>query len=118
MIYDIEPLAKPRMTRRDKWKKRPVVLKYFAFKDQIRLHGVTLPEDGFKVIFRLPMPASWSMKKKTMLQDKPHRSKKDIDNLQKALFDSVYDGEDDGLIWNVWAQKLWSVKGSIEIIPL
>ncbi|HHE6457291.1 TPA: RusA family crossover junction endodeoxyribonuclease, partial [Proteus mirabilis] len=32
-VFNIEPVPKPRMTQADKWKKRPPVLKYFAFKD-------------------------------------------------------------------------------------
>ena len=29
MYYPVEPVAKPRMTRSDRWKKRPVVEKYW-----------------------------------------------------------------------------------------
>ena len=39
MEYPIIPLGKPRMTQRDKWAKRPAVLRYRAFKDECRLHG-------------------------------------------------------------------------------
>lgn len=30
-IYDITPIGKPRMTRADKWKQRPPVMRYRAF---------------------------------------------------------------------------------------
>lgn len=30
-IYDITPIGKPRMTRADKWKQRPAVMRYRAF---------------------------------------------------------------------------------------
>ena len=30
-VYDITPMGKPRMTRADKWKKAPEVLRYRAF---------------------------------------------------------------------------------------
>ena len=33
---NIQPVAKPRMTRSDRWKKRPVVLKYWQFKDALK----------------------------------------------------------------------------------
>ena len=32
-IYDITPIGKPRMTRADKWKQRPAVMRYRAFCD-------------------------------------------------------------------------------------
>ena len=32
-IFKINPIGKPRMTQRDKWKHRPIVDQYFAFKD-------------------------------------------------------------------------------------
>jgi hypothetical protein len=60
LIYPIVPMGKPRMTRADKWKKRPEVMRYRAFCDEVRLRGVALPESGAHVTFVLPMPASWS----------------------------------------------------------
>ncbi|MBC8923069.1 RusA family crossover junction endodeoxyribonuclease, partial [Escherichia coli] len=41
--YSITPLGKPRMTRADKWKQRPPVLRYRVFCDEVRLSGITLP---------------------------------------------------------------------------
>ncbi len=35
MIWEVAPFPKPRMTQRDKWKKRPVVVKYILFKLQL-----------------------------------------------------------------------------------
>ncbi|AWF39599.1 crossover junction endodeoxyribonuclease RusA superfamily protein [Proteus mirabilis] len=35
------------MTQADKWKKRPPVLKYFAFKDEVKLNKITLPESHY-----------------------------------------------------------------------
>ncbi len=32
----IEPMGAPRMTQRDRWAKRPCVLRYHAFKDVLR----------------------------------------------------------------------------------
>ena len=36
--YNITPVAKPRMTKRDKWLKRSVVEKYWEFKRNIQKH--------------------------------------------------------------------------------
>lgn len=112
MIYNIAPMPAPRMTRSDKWRKRPVVLAYFAFKDACRNNGVTIPEVPY-IRFNIAMPASWSRKKRIEMNGEPHKQKPDIDNLTKALFDAVF--TDDSHIWNVHAEKVWSVTPSIEV---
>lgn len=70
--YSIVPMGKPRMTRADKWKQRPEVLRYRAFCDEVRLRGVSMPDAGSHVTFVLPMPPSWSKKKRAELNGKPH----------------------------------------------
>lgn len=112
-IYDITPMGKPRMTRADCWKKRPEVLRYRAFCDEVRLHKVQLPEDGFHVTFILPMPSSWSKKKRQQFDGQPHQSKPDMDNLMKALMDAIY--EDDAHIWDGRITKRWGETGQIII---
>ncbi len=114
--YPITPVGKPRMTRADKWKKRPEVLRYRAFCDEVRLQGVGLPESGSHVTFILPMPASWSKKKRTELNGKPHQQKPDADNLTKSLLDALF--EDDAHIWDVRVSKLWGEAGRIIIEEL
>lgn len=104
------------MTQRDKWMKRPSVLKYHAFKDHCRLLNVTLPEDGYKVIFKIPMPKSWSKKKRAEMIAQPHRQKPDLDNLVKALNDSVH--QDDSHVWNIHAMKEWSEIPMMIIVPI
>ncbi len=110
--FDILPVPKPRMTQRDKWKQRDCVLRYYAFKDAVRLHNVSLPNE-YRVTFYMPMPKSWSNKKKLELSGKPHTQKPDKDNLEKALLDSIY-GEDSH-IWSGWARKIWAEEASIFI---
>ncbi|HED2371685.1 TPA: RusA family crossover junction endodeoxyribonuclease [Citrobacter freundii] len=112
-VYDITPMGKPRMTRADKWKKRPEVLRYRAFCDEVRLQGVELPESGSHVTFILPMPASWSKKKRAEFNGKPHQTKPDFDNMMKALKDAIY--EDDAHIWDSRVTKLWGERGQIII---
>lgn len=55
-IYDITPIGKPRMTRADKWKTRPAVMRYRAFCDEARLRKINLPESGAHITFVMPMP--------------------------------------------------------------
>lgn len=111
--YSIVPMGKPRMTRADKWKQRPEVLRYRAFCDEVRLRGVSLPDAGSHVTFVLPMPPSWSKKKRAELNGKPHQAKPDCDNMLKALMDAIY--SDDAHIWDCRITKLWGEAGQIII---
>ena len=112
-VYDIVPVPKPRMTRSDKWKKRDCVLRYLAFCDDVRFNKISLPESGYHVTFVLPMPQSWSKKKKAEMEGKPHQQKPDKDNLEKALLDAIFD--DDCRIWDGRVSKVWGKSGIIII---
>lgn len=111
--YDIKPVPKPRMTRSDKWKKRKCVVEYFEYRDLIKFNDVKLYDNGFYVKFTMPMPKSWSKKKKNEMNGKPHTQKPDVDNLLKGLMDAVYG--DDSHIHTVFTQKIWGNDGYIEI---
>ena len=115
MILNIAPCSKPRMTQRDKWKKRQCVVNYFAFRDRIRQELTTIYSDqllghGLDVIFKVEMPKSWSKKKKAKMAGEPMQSKPDIDNYIKAILDSlngVY-FVDDRQVVEVFASKKYS----------
>ena len=55
--------------------------------------GFTLPAQGLCITFYIPVPKSWSGKKKKLYHGTLHQSTPDIDNLMKATFDSLT-GED------------------------
>lgn len=115
-IFNITPVPKPRMTQRDKWLNppRPCVQRYWDFKDQVKRAQVDLPTSGASILFKLPMPKSWSNKKKQRLNGGPHQSKPDLKNLLAALEDSLY--QDDSKIWEYKGLvKLWAYEGSITI---
>lgn len=112
-IYAITPVPKPRMTQRDKWAKRPAVLRYRAFCDEVRLKGVEIPESGSHIKFGIPMPKSWSKKKRREMLLMPHRQKPDIDNLTKALLDAVH--KDDSGVWDLRTSKFWGTEGWIAV---
>jgi len=105
MYYAIKPIAKPRMTRADKWKERPAVLRYRAFKDEVRLNNIQIPVPC-KLIFFIEMPKSWSKKLRVEQDGAPHQQAPDIDNLIKGLFDAIY--TEDAHIWGVHAEKRWA----------
>ena len=113
--YLITPAPKPRMTRRDKWLKppRPAVKRYWDFCLQCKLEKVILPCYGAHVTFILPMPKSWSKKKRIQYDGKPHMDTPDLDNLLKALGDAIY--SNDSGIYDIWIEKKWGVEGKIII---
>ena len=113
-IYDITPIAKPRMTRSDKWKKRECVEKYWDFCNQVKLLDIKLWSSGSHIIFMMPMPQSWSKKKKKRYNHKPHEQKPDKDNLIKSLLDAVF--KNDAHIWSHKYTKIWGYLGKIIII--
>ena len=112
-IYDIVPVPKPRMTRADKWKKRPATARYWAYKDEVKLRGVNVPVSGTHITFVMPMPTSWSKKKKAAHLGEAHQQKPDVDNLTKALLDAIYD--DDAHIWDIRTTKIWGEVGRVII---
>ena len=114
--FPIVPTPKPRMSQRDKWKSppRPCVARYRAFCDECRIRGVKLPDQGATITFFIPMPKSWSAKKRAEMDGKPHQQKPDISNLLKALEDAVC--KDDSTIWHYAGQaKHWAKEGGIVI---
>ena len=111
--YSITPTSKPRQTQRDKWAKRPSVMRYRAFADSCREEGVVIPKSGCHVTFYMPMPASWSQKKRANHFRRPHQQRPDIDNLLKSLLDAVH--KDDSGVWDIRATKVWNDRGQIVI---
>ncbi len=113
-LYKINPIPKPRQTRSDVWKKRPCVMRYRAFADQVRFAKIKLPESGANVQFFIAMPDSWSEKKKAQYNNTRHQQRPDLSNLLKALEDAVH-GEDSH-IWHYSSVcKLWAYEGAIRI---
>lgn len=115
-IFDIEPNRAPRMVRSDKYAKRPVVERYFAFRNFMRLRANILKCEltpVMEITFIITMPASWSKKKRLEMDGKPHQQDPDIDNLIKAVLDSF--GKEDNFVWRVTAQKIWGKSGKVII---
>lgn len=110
-VFNILPVPKPRMTQRDRWAKRPPVVRYRAFCDRVRELGIVVPESGSHITFVLPMPKSWSKKKRAEMQGRPHQQKPDIDNCTKALLDALY--TDDSGVWDIRTSKIWGSQGEI-----
>lgn len=117
IVLNITPIPKPRMTQRDRWAKRPVVLRYHGYADELRrLWGGEPVPDVFWITFYMPMPSSWSQKKKQQMDGEPHQQRPDVDNLLKAFLDALCD--DDSFVWDVRSRKLWSSQPRIEVTIL
>lgn len=83
------PLGKPRMTRRDKWAKRPCVTKFWAWADKIRESAGVIPDandiERLDWVAYFEPPESWPAKRRSAVMGTLHRSKPDRDNLDKGL---------------------------------
>lgn len=114
--YFGRPVAKPRMVRSDKYKKRPVVLNYWAFKDRIVLQakrqGFKLGK-AYKVTFVMQMPQGIldSQALSERYDGTPHKVRPDLDNMLKALNDCL--SEEDSDIHYVVCNKIWGKEGKI-----
>jgi len=112
--YYGKPVAKPRMVRSDKYKKRPVVLNYWAFKDRLNMQARAANFklcNMYKVTFVMPFPEKLSEVKKKEYDGKPHQVRPDVDNMLKALNDCML--EEDSAVWYVVAKKVWGREGKI-----
>ncbi len=131
MVFEVEAMGAPRMTRSDQWKTDPFhpdpkkrqrkpVAGYFKMKAAIRLamieSGFKQPENHFHIIFYLPMPHSWSKKKKDMMRGADHDQKPDADNLLKGYMDTVF--EEDKKVSDVRVTKYWGDSGKIIIYEM
>jgi len=105
-VITIKPMGKPRMTQRDVWKKRPCVMRYRAFCDDLRAR-VVVPDDVAQLswIAYLPMPKSWSKKKTDVMRGQPHRQRPDRDNIDKAILDALF--KDDSGVYSGHIEKRW-----------
>ena len=112
---EIVPVPKPRMTRADRWKKRPCVVRYFEYKDKLlELASGYKPGGEISLTFIMPMPKSWSKKKKDNMNHEPHQSRPDLDNLLKGWQDCLCE-EDSHIHTYKYVNKIWGRKGLIII---
>ncbi len=114
LIVNVNPMGKPRMSRADRWKKRPCVLRYFAYSNiikEVMLLQNFQPANELIMTFYVMMPKSWSKKKKAEMVGTPMQSKADIDNIVKGVLDSLL--KKDETVWKICASKRWAFSGQI-----
>lgn len=124
----VTPQRAPRMNSGDKTSRRngmparPIVRKYAEYCSAIRSHwpkGMDFPDERAWIVFYVPMPKSWSKKKKDEMRGRLHQQRPDKDNYEKGLYDAIYykhpKGKDDSHIADSRITKLWADVGYIEI---
>ena len=112
-VYSIKPVPAPRQVRKDKFNPSVSVLRYRAFRDEVRSRKIEIPIPFYHIIFILPMPKSWNKSKKETVLYQPHTQTPDKDNLEKALLDSVF--QEDKHIHDGRVTKRWGKEGAIII---
>lgn len=124
-IFDIVPMGAVRMSQSDRWKTNPnhqdvnkrqrsEVTRYFSFKNELQRQAKILDYtiyNTLEIVFCVPMPNSWSQKKRNQLKGHPVKTAPDIDNYVKAFMDALL--INDGHIWKVTAEKRYAYLGSI-----
>ena len=101
MFYRGDIMGKVRMSKADRWRKRPCVMKYWEFKDRLVAQAKEQKFELGNILhmeFIIEMPKSWSKKKKEAMFMKPHQNKPDIDNIVKGLMDALKDSDSD--VWH------------------
>lgn len=104
-----QPVGSPRQTQRDKWRKRPCVVKYRDWcnkaRDSVPKRALLMDYQEAHFIAYLEFPKSYSNKKAMSLEGCPHKQKPDSDNLLKSLLDALF--KEDSGIWKVSGEKRW-----------
>ena len=114
MRFEITPVPAPRQNRSDRWRKRPIVLRYRAYSDALRqacLEKDFVLGEQIYMEFYFPMAKSWSQKKRDKMLGTPHRQRPDTDNVVKGIQDSLL--AEDCKVWHIEAKKFWAETGFI-----
>lgn len=108
----MQPMGKPRMTRRDKWKQRPCVIAYRAWCDRLRMSAGLSEKITFvrphklRIIVYFQIPASWPKRIQEKAAGQPHACKPDLDNVTKGVQDALF--ENDQNIYAHDCAKFWN----------
>lgn len=126
-VFLVNPMGAVRMTQSDRWKTNPnhqdpkkrqrdSVRRYFKYKSDLQLQAKNMKYamgDTLEAVFFLPMPKSWSAKKKLSMEGQPCKVKPDLDNITKGIKDALL--LNDSNVWFEKVEKRWSYEGCILI---
>lgn len=107
----LRPAGLKRLMRLERYNKYKIDLLALA-----KAQKFEMPEQGAHVTFYIPVSKSWRLHKKASMHMKLHQHTPDVDNLTKALFDSLM--AEDKHIADIHITKRWVnlEYGWIEII--
>ncbi|HHY74060.1 MAG TPA: RusA family crossover junction endodeoxyribonuclease [Bacillus bacterium] len=124
LSFFINPMGCVRMTQRGKFIK-PNAQRYLSYKSflQISARQQLKSKQPLKgaldvhIVFSMPIPKSWSNKRKCEVVGRYHTKKPDTDNLVKGVFDSLNKiaWEDDNQVAKVTAVKIYSEHPGIDV---
>jgi Holliday junction resolvase RusA-like endonuclease len=122
LFIPIIPMGAVRTTQRQKFVDERAK-KYFTYKQQIALlvkQHINTPTGRpilADITFYMPIPMSWSLKKKERYNGAVHKSKPDIDNMIKGCFDALNKiaWKDDNQVYEVNSRKVYSFNPGIGI---
>jgi Holliday junction resolvase RusA-like endonuclease len=113
--------GKPRMTRRDKWAKRPCVMAYWSWADQARATAgkVFAPQAAGDVrLIRITAfyrpPESWSYTRRTAAIGTMKRTRPDPDNIAKAVLDALWP-DNDAAVGDVEVRRRYGTEDMTEV---
>lgn len=110
-------MGKPRMTQRDRWRKRPCVEQYRLWCDEVREHVKDVPpaEKTLTVwlVACFEMPKSWSKKKKAENLGCRKRTTPDGDNCMKAILDCLW--KNDAAVGDLAVSRWWAESSSMKL---
>jgi len=112
------PPGKPRMTRRDRWDRRPSVVRYREWCDAVRRVAGKIPPaetvtDCSWSAWFAP-PKSWSRRRAQAALGCPHRGRPDRDNIDKALLDALWP-KGDSAIARGTIEKRWGEPSRLDV---
>lgn len=114
------PSPRPRFRKAGKFVQTYMPASYMKHKEYIQKQmPKLLIKDPVKleIYFFIPMAKSWTKKKRTLLLNKPHHIKPDIDNLLKTVMDAANNHiwNDDGQVYEIVTKKIFSQEAKIII---
>ena len=126
LVVHGDPVAKPRMTRRDKWAKRTCVVKYREWCSRVRaLADGNIPNAAdiqrLDWIAYFEPAASWPKKRRREAMGQQHRQTPDRDNIDKAVLDALFPKKqntktnNDSMIARGMLEKYWDWEPRIVI---
>ena len=115
MEYLIKPVPKPRRKPSDTRNNPQCVKDYLKFKHAVQEDNIQIPVPC-KITFYMSMPKSWSIRKRSEMNNTPHTKNPDKNSLEKALMHALE--EDFCGVWSGWVEKRWRNHVGIKIEEL